>query len=124
IFGLVPAIRGTRVNLNDSLRDSGRVTASGGRVSLAKGLVIAQVALSLLMVAGAGLLLRTLWNLQSVGLGYQKENLLMVSVDGVSAGYKDARLSSLWRDVTERLQAVPGVRGVTYSVNGLFSGSE
>ncbi len=124
IFGLVPAIRGTRVNLNDSLRDSGRVTAGSSRLNLSKGLVIAQVALSLLMVAGAGLLLRTLWNLQSVGLGYQKENLLMVGVDGVSAGYKDARLSALWREVTDRLGAVPGVRGVTYSVNGLFSGSE
>ncbi len=124
IFGLVPAIRGTRVDLNDSLRDSGRVTASGGRLNLAKGLVIAQVALSLLMIAGAGLLLRTLWNLQSVGLGYQKENLLIMNVDGLSAGYKDARLSNLWREVTDRVRLVPGVRGVTYSINGLFSGSE
>ena len=76
IFGLVPALRGTRVNLNDSLRDSGRTTASGSKLNLAKGLVIVQVALSLLLVAvGAGLFLRTLWNLQSVGLGYPKEHL-------------------------------------------------
>ncbi len=114
----------TRVNLNDSLRDSGRVTASGGRLNLAKGLVIAQVALSMLLVAGAGLFLRTLWNLQSVGLGYPKEHVLMVSVDGVSAVNKGPQLSILWRDLTERLRALPGVQGATYSINGLFSGSE
>lgn len=124
LFGLAPALRSTRVNLNDSLRDGGRSTASGSRLNLAKGLVIVQVALSLLLVAGAGLFLRTLWNLQSVSLGYTKEHLLLVSADGVSAGYKDARLASLWRDLTERLRALPGVQGATYSTNGLFSGSE
>jgi predicted permease len=124
LFGLVPALRSTRVNLNDSLRDGGRSTASGSRLNLAKGLVIVQVALSLLLVAGAGLFLRTLWNLQSVSLGYAKEHLLLISADGVSAGYKDARLSNLWRDLTERVRALPGVQGATYSMNGLFSGSE
>ncbi|MCU1332562.1 MAG: hypothetical protein JWM08_1554 [Candidatus Angelobacter sp.] len=124
LFGLAPALRGTRVNLNDTLRDSGRTTASGSKLNLAKGLVIVQVALSLLLVAGAGLFLRTLWNLQSVNLGYQKEHLLLVSADGVSAGYKDARLSFLWRDLTGRLRTLPGVQGASYSINGLFSGSE
>ncbi len=125
IFGLAPALRGTRVNVNDSLRDSGRgVTGGSGRLNLAKGLVTAQVALSLLLVAGAGLFLRTLWNLQSVGLGYPKEKLLMANVDGVTAGYKDAQLSILWRDLIDRLRALPGVQGATYSTNGLFSGSE
>jgi len=124
LFGLVPALRSTRVNLNDSLRDSGRTTASGSKLNLAKGLVIVQVALSLLLVAGAGLFLRTLWNLQSVDLGYAKEHLLLISTDGTSGGYKDAGLSNLWRDLTERLRALPGVQGATYSTNGLFSGSE
>src|SRR5689334_8355707 len=124
IFGLVPALRGTRVNLNDSLRDSGRTTSSGSKLNLAKGLVIVQVAFSLLLVAGAGLFLRTLWNLQSVGLGYPREHVLMVSTDGLTAGYEGPRLSALWRDLTDRLRALPGVQGVTYSTNGLFSGSE
>ncbi|HEV7521906.1 MAG TPA: FtsX-like permease family protein, partial [Candidatus Angelobacter sp.] len=57
-------------------------------------------------------------------LGYQKEHLLLVSADGVSAGYKDARLSFLWRDLTGRLRTLPGVQGASYSINGLFSGSE
>ncbi|HEY6309011.1 MAG TPA: ABC transporter permease [Candidatus Angelobacter sp.] len=125
VFGLVPALRGTRVNLTDSLRDTGRgVTSGSGRLNLAKGLVIAQVALSLLLVAGAGLFLRTLWNLQSVGLGYPKEKLLMATVDGLTAGYKGARASNLWRELTEKLRSTPGVQGATYSINGLFSGSE
>jgi predicted permease len=124
LFGLIPALRSTRVNLNDSLRDSGRTTASGSKLNLAKGLVVVQVALSLLLVAGAGLFLRTLWNLQAVSLGYSKEHLLLMSVDGLAAGYKDARLPGLWSDLTTRLRALPGVQGATYSTNGLFSGSE
>jgi putative ABC transport system permease protein len=125
VFGLVPALRGTRVNVNDSLRDTGRgITGSSGRLNLAKGLVVVQVALSLSLVFGAGLFLRTLWNLQSVGLGYPKEKLLMATVDGATAGYKGPQLSSLWRDLTDRLRALPGIQGATYSVNGLFSGSE
>jgi predicted permease len=125
IFGLAPALRSARVNVNDSLRDTGRgVTGSGGKLNLAKGLVIAQVALSLLLVACAGLFLRTLWNLESVGLGYPKEKLLMTTVDGLTAGYKDAQLSTLWRELIERLRVLPGIQGATYSTNGLFSGSE
>jgi predicted permease len=125
LFGLVPAIRGTRVNVNDSLRDSGRGNTSGSaRLSLAKGLVVAQVAFSLLLVVCSGLFLRTLWNLQSVDLGYPKEKLLMLTVDGLTAGYKDQQLTDLWRELVTRLRALPGIQGVTYSENGLFSGSE
>jgi predicted permease len=100
------------------------VTSGGGRLNLAKFLVIAQVGLSLLLVVSAGLFLRTLWNLQSVGLGYPKEKLLMLTVDGLTAGYKDAQLSSLWRELVPRIRALPGVQGATFSQNGLFSGSE
>jgi predicted permease len=125
IFGLAPALRGTRVDINGSLRDGGRgVTSSGGRITLAKAFVIAQVAISLLLIVSAGLFLRTLWNLESVSLGYSKENLLLVRIDGLTAGYKDARLLSFYRDVQERTRALPGIYGVAYSENGLFSGTE
>jgi predicted permease len=124
-FGLVPAIRGTRVNVNDSLRDSGRGNTSGSaRLNLAKCLVVAQVAFSLLLVVGAGLFLRTLWNLQSVDLGYPKEKLLVLTVDGVTAGYKAQQLTGLWRDLTDRIRVIPGIQGATYSENGLFNGTE
>jgi predicted permease len=124
IFGLAPALRGTNIDLNDSLRDSGHATASSGKVKLTQGLVVCQIGLSLLAVILAGLFLRTIWNLQAVGLGYQKEKLLLITVDGVQAGYKGPQLSNLWRDLNARLQALPGVQAVSYSINGLFSGSE
>ncbi|HSM86834.1 MAG TPA: ABC transporter permease [Candidatus Limnocylindrales bacterium] len=115
VFGLVPAIRGTRININESLRESGRgLTSSGAKLNLAKSLVI----------VGAGLFLRTLWNLQSVDLGYPKEKLLLIGADAGAAGYKDAQLAGLWHEVADRVRAVPGVRGVTYSINGIFSGGE
>jgi predicted permease len=124
IFGLAPALRGTNINLNDSLRDSGHATASTGKVKLTQSLVVCQIGLSLLAVILAGLFLRTIWNLQSVGLGYPKEKLLLITVDGVRAGYKAPQLSNLWHDLNTRLQALPGVQAVSYSINGLFIGSE
>jgi predicted permease len=124
IFGLAPAIRGTDINLAEGLRDTGRTTASSGKLRLTKGLVVCQIGLSLLTVIMAGLFMRTLWNLQAVGLGYPKEKLLLITVDGVRGGYKGPQLSNLWRDLRSRIQALPGVQGVSYSINGLFSGSE
>jgi predicted permease len=125
LFGLAPAFRGTRVDINESLKESGRsVTDTEKRMTFAKSLVAAQVALSLLLVAGAGLFLRTLWNLQSVALGYSKKNLLVVRVDAVTAGYKDAQRPILYNEIADRLRTLPGVRGVTYSENGLFGGTE
>ncbi len=125
LFGLAPAIRGTRVDLIESLKESGRsVTGTGKRLTLAKTLVSAQIGLSLLLVVGAGLFLRTLWNLQSVALGYSKENLLLVRVDAITAGYKDAQRPPLYDEIADRLRLLPGVRGVTYSENGLLSGTE
>jgi predicted permease len=124
IFGLAPAVRGAAVSLNDSLRDSGHSTQTAARLNVARGLVVAQIALSLMAVVFAGLLLRTLWNLQAISLGYPREKLLLVTVDGVRAGYKGPQFPNLWRDLTTRLQALPGVQGVSYSINGLFSGAE
>jgi predicted permease len=124
IFGLAPAIRGTRVKLVDSLRDGGRSTASGAKLNLAKGLVILQVSLSLLVVVSAGLLLRTLWNLQKTDLGYVKEKMLVVNIDGTVVGYKGPQLTSMWRELSDRIRAIPGVRGVSFSGNGLFTGNE
>ena len=124
IFGLAPALRGTDVDLNDSLRDSGHATVSSMKLKLTQGLVVCQIGLSLLAVILAGLFLRTIWNLQAVGLGYPKEKLALITVDGVRAGYKGPQLSNLWHDLNARLQALPGVQGASYSINGLFSGSE
>jgi putative ABC transport system permease protein len=125
VFGLAPALRGTQVEINAGLRETGRgVTGSAGRLNLARCLVVAQVAVSLLLLVGAGLFLRTLWKLQAIDLGYAKEKLLVITVDGVTAGYKDVRLANLWHDLADRIGQVPGVSGVAYSMNGLIGGAE
>ncbi len=125
LFGLAPAVQSTRISLSDSLKEAGRgVTNSGRRLTFQKWLVIAQVGISLLLVVGAGLFLRTLWNLQSVQLGYPKDNLLLVRVNGLTAGYKDARLADLYRDIADRLRVLPGVSGLAYSENGIFNGTD
>jgi predicted permease len=113
------------VNINESLKGTGRgVTDSGPRMTLAKALVISQVSLSLLLVMGAGLFLRTLWNLQSAGVGYPKENLLVMALNAAPAGFKETRLATFFHDIGDRLRTLPGVRDVTWSVNGLFTPSD
>jgi predicted permease len=125
LFGFVPALRAGRVDVNATLRDGSRsVTASGGRLRLGRFFVAAQVALSLVLLVGAGLFLRTLLNLEHLDLGYPREKLLLLRVDGVEAGYKEERLETAYRQLLDRFRETPGVRGVTYSQNGLFSGSE
>ncbi|HLJ44384.1 MAG TPA: ABC transporter permease [Bryobacteraceae bacterium] len=125
LFGLAPALRLSRIDISESLKESGRGLANSGRaLRMTKALVITQVALSLLLVAGAGLFLRTLWNLQSAPVGYVRDQLLQVSIDGLTAGYKGTRIVSLYHDLTGRLGSLPGVRSVTYSRNGLFTNTD
>ncbi len=125
LFGLAPAIRGTRVDLIQSLKESSRsATETARRLTLSKTLVAAQIGLSLLLVVGAGLFLRTLWNLQSVAPGYPRENLLTVRVDAVTAGYKAMQRPPLYNEIAGRLRRLPGVRAVAYSENGLLSDTD
>jgi predicted permease len=124
LFGLAPSLRSSRADVNLSLRETGPGITASRRLNLSKSVVIGQVALSLLLVIGAGLFLRTLGNLQTVALGYPKEHLLQVGVDGVTPGYKGQALANFYREVAERLRALPGVHGATYSELGLMTGGE
>ena len=91
LFGLAPAFRATHVDVSSTLKETSRGVIGGGtRISIGKALVTAQVAVSLLLLIGAGLFLRTLQNLQQVDLGYPREKLLLVRVDALAAGYQDA----------------------------------
>ena len=123
LFGLVPAWRATRVELTPALKDSARGSAAATRSWLTKSLVVAQVALSLLLLVGAGLMLRTLVNLRRVETGFDARNLLLFDVDPNLVGYKDERLASLYRRLFERMEAVPGVEAVTFSRDPLLSQS-
>jgi predicted permease len=123
LFGLAPAWRATKVDLTPALKDSGKSSSAATRSWLSKSLVVAQVALSLLLLVGAGLFLRTLVNLKRVETGFNTRNLLLFFVEPGLIGYKDEKLVNLYRTMSERLEAVPGVRSVTFSRTTLLSHS-
>jgi predicted permease len=121
VFGLVPALRATRLNVTPALKDSGRSSSVATRSWLTRSLVVAQVSVSLLLLIGAGLLVRTLLNLQRVDTGFNEKNLLLFSVEPGLIGYKDERLAALYKQMTERIEAVPGVSSTTFSQLPLLS---
>jgi predicted permease len=125
IFGLAPAWRASRIDVNSSLKETSRgATRGASRIQFGRLLVTAQIALSLALLIGAGWFVQTLRNLQSVDLGYSTDHMVMARIDASAAGYAGPRLAALYRDLSGRLSTTAGVRAVTYSENGLFSGSE
>lgn len=123
VFGLVPAWRATRVDLNASLKEASASLGGTSRSLLSKSLVVVQVALSLLLLIGAGLFLRTLHNLQTAPTGFNSENILLFDVDPNLLGYKEAALANLYRQMFDRIENVSGVTSVTFSRDALLSGS-
>jgi predicted permease len=121
IFGLAPAWRATKVDLMPTLKDSGRSSSAASRSLLSRGLVVLQVALSLLLLVGAGLFVRTLLNLQRVDAGFNTRNLLLFRVQPDLIGYKDEKLAQLYQQMSDRLEAISGVQAVTFSRMTLLS---
>src|SRR5882724_637288 len=121
IFGIVPALRATRVDLTPTLKDTGRGSSGQTRSLLSKSLVVAQVSVSALLLIGAGLLIRTLRNLQHVETGFNERNLLLFSVEPRLIGYKEDKLAALYQQMFDRLEAVPGVQSVTFSRHALLA---
>lgn len=112
LFGIAPALRATSTDLTSALKEK----ASQGRkrrFNLASVLVVAQVAVSLILLVGAGLFARSLIKLQQENLGFNRDNVLLVSVDMRLAGYKVPELSAAYRQLYERLSALPNVSSVT-----------
>jgi predicted permease len=112
LFGLAPAWRATSMDLATSLKQGRRTTGAVSRLS--NGLIVAQVALSLLLLVGAGLFIGTLYNLQRVNLGFNQENLLLFTLQPQQGGYKDERLSQFYQRLFDRLDNLPGVRAATF----------
>jgi predicted permease len=112
LFGLAPSWRATRPDLATALKQSRRTTGAVSRLS--KGLIVAQVALSFLLLVGAGLFIRTLYNLQRVNLGFNQENLLLFRLQPKQGGYKDERLLQFYQQLFARLDNLPGVRAATF----------
>jgi predicted permease len=115
VFGTAPALRAARTEPNTSLK-AGKNTAVL-RNPLGKALVVVQVALSLLLLVGAGLFVRTLINLQSVPTGFNQENAMLFQVDTSATGYKDKdpRLARVERDVEDEVSSIPGVQAASFA---------
>ncbi|HXW56502.1 MAG TPA: ABC transporter permease [Candidatus Cybelea sp.] len=126
LFGLAPAFRAVRVDLGSVLRGTSRTVGRSdlGRAALGKILVVAQVALSLLVLIVAGLFVRSFQGLARVELGYDRGHVLTFSVNPVSYGYKGPAMAHLYNDLLERLRGIPGVRGASLIDNGLFAESD
>lgn len=123
LFGVLPAWQVTQGGAGATLKEQSRGSAgSFGQIRSARLLVSLQLALSLPLLVGAGLLVRTVYNLQRADLGFPAERLLLVRVDAREAVSDDARRDSLLLDLQRRVQTIPGVRAASFSHLGLFSG--
>jgi len=121
LFGLAPAMQLARPALMPTLKDTSitqpRTRAGAGvpRPNLTQVLVVAQIAISLLLLVAAGLFVRTLSNLESIPLGFNRDNVLLFEVNAPQAGYPETRVAAFYADLRRRLSEIPGVRNATLS---------
>jgi predicted permease len=123
LFGLAPAVRLLKPGLDHDLKEGNR-SASPGLGRTGRILVSSQIGLGVLVLMAAGLLVRSLQKLQDVDLGYSRDHLVLARVDLVTSGYKGPEILNETRELLDGLATIPGVRSVTASANGLFSGGE
>jgi len=121
LFGLAPAMQLARPGLMPALKDTSvterraRVRHGVPRPSATQALVVVQIAISLLLLVAAGLFVRTLANLQSISLGYNRDNVLLFGLNAPQAGYPQFKAVAFYADLQRRLRELPGVRGATLS---------
>ncbi len=124
LFGLVPAIQATRPDVLPALK-SGR--GGGSRHRAQNILVVAQIAMSFLILVAAGLFVQTLDKLHSIQLGYARENILLFSLNARQAGHRDPEIATFYADLRKRFESIPGVSSATLSqssiINAGFVGS-
>jgi predicted permease len=118
LFGLAPAIQATRPDVMPALKN-GR--GGGPRRRVQHALVIAQIAVSFLILVAAGLFVRTLNKLHSVQLGYARENILLFSVNARQAGHRDPEIVTFYANLRKRLESIPGVTSATLSQSSIIS---
>jgi macrolide transport system ATP-binding/permease protein len=118
LFGLVPAIQSTRADVMPALKD-GR--GGGPRRRSQHVLVVAQIAMSFLILVAAGLFVRTLDKLHSVQLGYSRENILLFTLNARQAGHRDPELTTFYGNLRKRFESIPGVSGATLSQSSIIS---
>lgn len=125
LFGIAPAFRGSRINVGPTLKES--VASSDGskvpgrRFGLGSALIVAQVALSVVVLTGAGLLVRTLANLRNIDPGFDTHNVLLFGINPKLTGYNNDRIQTLYSELQTRLASIPGVISASYSSDTLLS---
>jgi predicted permease len=125
VFGLLPALRASRPDPWTTLKDTvGSIAGTGGSLFLRKGLVTAQVALSFLLLFGAGLFVKSLQNLRTTDTGVELDNLVTFQVSPALSGYSDERATAFYSQLLDRLRSAPGVKSVALAGVSILSGSE
>jgi putative ABC transport system permease protein len=125
IFGLLPALRASRPDPWTTLKDTvGSIAGSGGSLFLRKGLVTAQVALSFLLLFGAGLFVRSLQNLKTTDTGVVLDNLVTFQLSPALSGYTDQRAVQFYQELLDRLRSAPGVKAAALAAVSILSGDE
>jgi predicted permease len=125
LFGLLPAFRATRVDLATSLRSQGRSLMGGarvGRIPFGRVLVVAQIALSMLLLIGGGLLVHSMQQLLHSDIGVDRDHLIAVRVRTSRSQYVGARLAQLRQGLADHVRQIPGVDAAAFADHGLFSG--
>ncbi|PYS71070.1 MAG: hypothetical protein DMF69_11570 [Acidobacteria bacterium] len=123
LFGLVPAVRSSRSDLVSTIKEKSKTGSGRLRFNLSSGLVVVQVALSLVLLTGAGLFARSLLNLQKEEVGFNRANVLLVGIDPRLAGYKPVQLANLYQRLVDRLSSIPNVTSVTMATFSPMSGT-
>jgi len=124
LFGLIPALQATRPDLAPTLKDEAGAVVGGGHTGLRKTLVIAQVTLSLLLLIGAGLFIKSLNNLRGLGPGFPADRLIGFNVDPGLSGYKPDRAKIFYRQLTDSLGMLPGVQAVALASVRILENNE
>ncbi len=122
VFGIAPALRATDVDVNAALKETGRSVA-GSRSLLGKTLLVVQVGVSLVLLVGAALFLRTLHNLRQVDVGFNPRNVLLFRISPQLNRYDEARARALYGQLLDRLATMPGIQASALSQPALLSGS-
>ncbi len=125
VFGLLPALRASRPDPWSTLKDTmGSIAGTGGSLFLRKGLVAAQVALSFLLLFGAGLFVRSLQNLKTTQTGVELDNLVTFQLSPSLSGYDNPRGAIFYQQLLDNLGAAPGVKSVGLAAVSILSGDE
>jgi predicted permease len=125
-FGLIPALQATRVDVMPALKETRtgqpQTKQAFQRLSLSHGLMVCQIAISLVMLVAAGLFVRTLSNLQSIELGFNRESVLLFQLNARKAGHKDPEMSAFYGDLRRQFSTIPGVRAASLSEGSIIGG--